>query len=285
VFDCEIRVKRIIFRFKADYPWKLIVSEMEIFENVNHNDHTSFLKSNHPSLLVVVTSRLHSLSRRLAIRHTISRWIKTDPRVHLLFALGDGSDLSAQMEAEAFGDILLLELRDTYDNLTNKTFSILRWAESVINYIEFLMKIDDDSFVQFDRLLMMLLSLKSKYLYVGHIFTNSRVIKDKNFKYFELDYEGQYYPPYASGSGYVLSSSLITKINNYEAPVRLRNEDVSVGASINSLNVSVKMHHSSLFFPEGSLKCVVDAYLLHRQSIQSFYTYFSNLRQNGVICS
>jgi len=243
-------------------------------------------------LVVVVTTTTNGSNGgrnvRDIIRQTLGKQVHGLP-VRILFAVARPKDASSIFkELEEFNDIVQLDIEDSYDGLSAKTFEVLRWVSSSCVRARYFMKIDDDSYVQFGILIDELISHNNKeYLYMGHFFFNQEVYHDPAEKNFEPYYDGNRYPPYASGSGYILSMPLVNHLVNSEYThgpnMRLiRNEDALLGLWLAGLNISTV--HSDLFFPEPPAFCRPDAILLHRQRTQDFISYHRNYLQRGTIC-
>ncbi|NWH17117.1 B3GT4 galactosyltransferase, partial [Grus americana] len=73
-------------------------------------------------------------------------------------------------EAARHGDLLQGAFADTYANLTRKTLFLLHWATSRCPAVPFLLKADDDVFVNLPALTNYLASLPdSRRLYLGRV--------------------------------------------------------------------------------------------------------------------
>ena len=240
-------------------------------------------------LFVAVTTAAGSRQRRDIIRNTLMELATHDGRVKLMFALSRSQDLSILQEAEVYKDIFLLDSLESYDTLSDKSLKIFQWVTLHCRSTDYFMKIDDDSFVQFKPLLEKLMEIQTKFVYMGHIFTNQEVYHDKKEKNYEPYFDGKFYPPYASGSGYIMSSDLLRYISSRQHEVDfpgwklIRNEDAALGLWLTGLNVS--LIHAPDFFPEPPAECRSDAILLHRQSDAAFIHYFDSLLKHGNICA
>ena len=99
-------------------------------------------------------SAVNSSERRNLIRKT---WAKeqTDLPVEIIFVIGkneleENQDL-IEKEANEYHDILQEDFIDTYNNLTLKSMFILKFARK-LDFMKYLMKVDDDSYVNLKRL-------------------------------------------------------------------------------------------------------------------------------------
>ncbi|XP_068781968.1 beta-1,3-galactosyltransferase 5-like isoform X1 [Struthio camelus] len=151
-----------------------------------------------------------------------------------------------QREQQEFGDILVGNYKDTYRNLTLKVMHGLKWASEQCRPC-YILKTDDDCFVNTDRLPTFLAELNTARtgLYVGSLFSQEKrqVIREPSSKWYvsRQDYRPDKYPPYASGIGYVLSLDAAEKI--LEAARRVRPipvEDAYVGILAEEAGVRAK---------------------------------------------
>ena len=127
-------------------------------------------------------------NRRKLVRQT---WLKhiQDPHYHrgLLdvisygFIIGQTSNQAAQKaieeESKKYGDILQVEMDDTYRNLTRKTVSILNWVNSNCAHADFAIKIDDDVYVNVHNLATVLAKLSPEEVSLYGQFAASNVFR------------------------------------------------------------------------------------------------------------
>ena len=204
-------------------------------------------------LVIVVTSRPSSIYQRLAIRNS---WGRPDSVInqHLfkdkkfdfisIFAIGQTPNKITQniieKESQGFGDILQLFYIDSYENLTNKTLLTLEWL-SYNCEPKFVLKTDDDCFVNLLSLEPWLHTLKSDILYVGKRNVHMPVIrnpKHRNYVAVE-DFSEKYYEPYCSGGGYILSGKVLKNLTGKAKFFKqIRNEDAFKGIVMNFMNIS-----------------------------------------------
>mmetsp|Transcript_46027 Transcript_46027/g.99962 ORF Transcript_46027/g.99962 Transcript_46027/m.99962 type:complete len:357 (-) Transcript_46027:51-1121(-) len=177
-----------------------------------------------PLLFIGVISAPANSARRADVR---ASWMK-DPLVtdnvlvQTVFVVGQpepGSQVAAALESEQqeHGDILLLPVQDTYEDLTKKTLTFLQWFlgdmlgdEGMVRSpgAKYVLKLDDDTYPHLGRLLQLLVTRPDSYTYMG-LFHRCAAVKriGKNAESPE-DFGDNLFPTYASGSGYVLSSAL-----------------------------------------------------------------------------
>ncbi|XP_058520605.1 beta-1,3-galactosyltransferase 4 isoform X1 [Ochotona princeps] len=228
-----------------------------------------------PFLLILVCTAPENLNQRNAIRASWGGVREARGlRVRTLFLLGEpgwpqpargshGHDLA--WESATQGDILQAAFRDSYRNLTLKTLSGLNWAHKYCSMARYILKTDDDVYVNVPELVSELVqrgrwerSMQTQgpaahgekkredslalgaqavpLLYLGRV--HWRVSPSRLPGGRHRVSEEQWpqalgpFPPYASGTGYVLSASavqLILKVAGRTPPLPL--EDVFVGVS------------------------------------------------------
>lgn len=130
-----------------------------------------------------------------------------------LFVLGAPTAPSEQpalrAEAERHGDLLQGAFADTYANLTRKTAFLLRWATSRCPAAPFILKADDDVFVNLPALTNYLASFRRAppRLYLGRIHWWVRPQRDPRGRHHvpAAVYPAATFPLYCSGTAYVLS--------------------------------------------------------------------------------
>ena len=98
-------------------------------------------------LLIMVPSAVSNFEQRDAIRRTWGNVSTTKPTVLLKFVLGKSKDTVhqslAKTENSIYNDILFEEILETYENLSQKSISLLRWASTNCKGVKYLLKIDD----------------------------------------------------------------------------------------------------------------------------------------------
>ena len=187
-------------------------------------------------LLVFVISSSSNFLERETIRKTwASAQIKINLSWTVVFVLGKPSDQATQgkiqEEANEKKDILQGDFLDNKKTLPLKTIMALRWASHVRS--EYILKTDDDMYVNVARLTNWLRSRDSKrWLYAGKRRENATVVRLRLASYpvaYEEFSESQY-PFYCYGGFYILSGNVLPKL--YEAHEKHRLfpvEDAYVG--------------------------------------------------------
>lgn len=174
--------------------------------------HTTTLKSIKPlnaptiKLLVIIISAVQNQDRRNAIRET---WAHVNGDVKVLFITSH--DQLLNKESEVHNDILKVDIPDEYQLLSLK---LLKSFNSVVNInFEYLLKCDDDTFVNIPKVVDELDHVPKNKFYWGYFNGNAHIFKTGKWKETGWILCDKYLP-YALGGGYVLSKDLVTYIVN-----------------------------------------------------------------------
>lgn len=155
-------------------------------------------------LLVLVLSAVKNHNRRDAIRET---WAQAKENYKIIFVLSRDKLLNA--EKLLHNDILEVDILDEYSLLTPKVLESFN-AVSDLNF-GYLLKCDDDSFVNIPLIFNELEHVPQNKLYWGFFNGNANIKTRGKFKETEWVLCDKYLP-YAMGGGYILSKDLIIHI-------------------------------------------------------------------------
>ncbi|XP_053476674.1 UDP-GalNAc:beta-1,3-N-acetylgalactosaminyltransferase 2 isoform X3 [Ictalurus furcatus] len=134
-----------------------------------------------------------------------------------------------QEESHTYGDIIFVDVVDTYRTVPYKLLYFYKWAVRNADF-SLLLKTDDDCYINVDEVLMNIdyKSLMRSNLWWGN-FRQSWAV-DRVGKWQELEYTSPVYPAFACGSGYVVSRDLVEWLaSNAEKLKVYQGEDVSMG--------------------------------------------------------
>ena len=144
-------------------------------------------------------------------------------------------------EQASHGDIVMLDqLVDSYQNLTNKTVQTMKWTARHVNFTYY-MKCDDDSYPLLNTIVSELQERRQTgRFYWGHFFVHFYVpTRGKNLD--KRWFLTNQYMPFAIGGAYILSGDLVHLIVGLEKCLQLyQNEDVSVGLWLASYQIERK---------------------------------------------
>ncbi|XP_005986056.1 beta-1,3-galactosyltransferase 6 [Latimeria chalumnae] len=237
-------------------------------------------------LVVLITTGPKYTERRSIIRST---WLSThEPDILCRFVIGTTGLLqedlqNLELENARHHDLLLLpDLKDSYENLTNKILHMYSWLDQNVNF-KFVLKADDDTFARLDVIKEELQTKEPKKLYWGFFSGRGRVKsagKWKESTWLLCDY----YLPYALGGGYVLSSDLVHYIRISKDFLKVwQSEDVSLGVWL--APVDVKRVHDPRFDTEYKSRGCNNKYIVtHKQSIEDMLEKHQTLIKEGKLC-
>jgi len=163
-----------------------------------------------------------------------STWTKTnsqDFRVQLVFLLGKSPSLAAQVQIERenneFNDIVQGDFVDSYRNLSYKSIMANTWVSHFCRQAEFVLKVDDDMFVDMYELFVFTRQFLKTNPYINSSFLVCPVAqggspnRDPNTKWY-VSYEDLsksengtndvVYPPYCSGNIHLTNLGTAAKL-------------------------------------------------------------------------
>ncbi|MBN3320300.1 B3GL2 acetylgalactosaminyltransferase, partial [Atractosteus spatula] len=138
-------------------------------------------------------------------------------------------DAALQRESHQHGDMVFVDVVDTYRNVPSKLLQFYKWAVRNADF-DLLLKTDDDCYIDVDAVLMKIdhKGLRRRNFWWGN-FRQSWAV-DRTGKWQELEYASPAYPAFACGSGYVASKDLIQWLaDDAERLKAYQGEDVSMG--------------------------------------------------------
>jgi hypothetical protein len=241
--------------FQVDFEY--ILEPKQIFQ-VKTIDSTlqpsSDEDTNSIDLLILIDSVDDHQAQRNAIRETWASISRNDRwKVSHVFLLGvsrDRRNLTKALTDEhiQYQDIVQADFVDTYSNLTLKTKMGLQWATSRCAHARYVMKTDDDMWLNIPSIMAWLdmVGQRLQTAIGGNVNANTRPYRGKWGKY-DLsvsEYPHAVYPNYCAGRAYVTSMSVAKQIVNVSNDIPFfKFEDVYIGLCIQALG------YSTLSFP------------------------------------
>lgn len=173
-----------------------------------------------PELIILISSISNHFTERTLIRNTWGSIAKGD-RVRYIFVLGCASVeesviLKLSRESQTHHDIIQGSFEETYTNLPYKTMFSLAFAVKFCPGVKYVMKTDDDMFINIANLLHVLQKTNMDKTIIGDCIQSASVIRNP-FSKWRISYsvyKNNKYPPFCSGTGYVMTTktaSLLTK--------------------------------------------------------------------------
>jgi hypothetical protein len=253
-------------------------------------------------LLIIVISAPANFLQRKAIRLTWGTYTQRSD-INIAFLLGQANqpNITASLlkETALYKDIIQANFQDSYQNLTLKTMTMLEWTSSHCSKAEYLLKSDDDMFINVDNLLQFIDKLdkvdrsRSEPKIYGHLVRNGEPDRRETSKFF-LSYDqfsGNTFPDYVTGPAYLFSSTLIAQ-SFFEKGLEARfnpMEDVFVtGVIAEVLNVSRVEVAEFQSFPirlEMTNNCELSKYIsIHRVSYPEQFEIWRRLSDEKTEC-
>ncbi|KAL0268796.1 UNVERIFIED_CONTAM: hypothetical protein PYX00_010611 [Menopon gallinae] len=165
-------------------------------------------------VVIVITSAPKHAEARSAIRQTWGHYqLRKD--VAIAFIVGRSPDVKESVireENDLYGDIILANFVDSYNNLTLKTVSILEWVDNYCGQAKFVLKTDDDMFINIPKLLQFIGNhLKDKRKIFGKLAKKWKPIRKKTSKYYVSvkQYRNSLFPDFTTGPAYLMTSDVI----------------------------------------------------------------------------
>lgn len=204
-------------------------------------------------LVIIIMSAPTHLEARMAIRQTWGHFGQRSD-ISILFMLGATMDSKVETilrkEQKTYNDVIRGKFLDSYSNLTLKTISTLEWVDNYCSKVKFLLKTDDDMFINVPRLQAFTIKhARDKNVIFGRLAKKWKPIRNKKSKYFvsQAQFKHAVFPDFTTGPAYLLSSDIVRKL--YDAALDqtyLKLEDVFV-TGIVADKLGIKRTHANEF--------------------------------------
>lgn len=205
-------------------------------------------------LLIIIMSAPTHIEARTAIRQTWGHYGQRKD-VGIMFLLGATTDAKIEKilkrEEDIYGDMIRARFLDSYSNLTLKTVSILEWVDTYCSEAKFVLKTDDDMFINVPRLLAFVRKhANDKNVIFGRLAKKWKPIRSKKSKYYVSmsQYKQSVFPDFTTGPAYLMSSAIVPRL--YAAALDhtyLKLEDVFITGII-AHSLGIKRAHATEFF-------------------------------------
>ncbi|XP_071110817.1 beta-1,3-galactosyltransferase 1-like [Haliotis cracherodii] len=187
-------------------------------------------------VVAIVPSKPSHFQERQAIRETWGSQFNKNEKLKLIFLSGLAEEITNKnisVERETFFDVVQANFIDSYKNLTRKTNAMLQWSKQFCSQARFVMKIDDDVFLESGNLIRMLQLMEGEpRAIIGYARDpEEEPIRDNSNKWYlsRDQYPFERFPRFVHGPSYVISRDLVTDLYEISrhAP-RIYLEDVYV---------------------------------------------------------
>lgn len=173
------------------------------------------LCQDNPFFIIIVCSSLDNFIPRRIIRNTWIQDAKKLKNVNAYFLVGTtfnyNNSIALDEESEKYEDIIQYDFLDSYYNLTLKSVLLLKWINNYCQNVSYVMKIDDDVFLQVSNLVDYLSNIRNYNLLMGFKVHSAAPVQNINSKWFMplAGYSKSVYPDYLAGPGYVMGRNAI----------------------------------------------------------------------------
>ena len=191
------------------HPFTYIINE----PNICHNKDIF--------LIVYVHTAPTHYKRRMVIRQTWGNQNHYDKEIRVIFMMGKTADPlkmqnSVYFESEQYGDIVQEDFLDTYRNLTYKGVAGLKWISKYCRHAKFVLKTDDNIFVNMFTLLRHFKSRDklrmNRGLLMCLVWYKMHVMRKGKWKVRENEFKDSIYPTYCSGSAFSMSTDVAVSL-------------------------------------------------------------------------
>lgn len=217
-------------------------------------------------ILILITTAYTHVRERATLRKTwLTRTKQNTAKVRYAFILGLSANSQLRKyvarESEIYRDIVMADFMDSYSNLTYKTIAAFNWARHWCGHTKFVMKTDDDMYVNIENLIA--LTVRFRGLLQTRIMGSCKQqspVRISTSQYFisEEQYPYSDYPTVCSGTGYVTSIRVIERITNVSPNVPyFPLEDVYVAFCLNKLGLGTRRYQGFLStVPRSAPLCI-----------------------------
>lgn len=225
-------------------------------------------------LLILVSSATSNAKRRRDIRESWGVDTSVNPRWRTVFLVAQTSNPmeldSLSRESEIYGDLVRAKYHDNYFNQTLKIQMGFEWAVRYCKF-SFLLKINDDTFVDTRALLALLKdpNTPQEKLYMGRVAPRAVPQRSGKFGVSKEEYSGKFYPPFCPGFGIVFSVDVVTLfVDLFHTIPAFKLDDVYLG--LLAAKAGVKATHQSGFdvHPKPAVKCTTMKDTLVRNGVE-----------------
>jgi hypothetical protein len=182
---------------------------------------------------ILVTSAPSHAGQRDTIRQTWGHFaLRRDVRVAFVVGSSDDTKIDRKVADESllYGDVIQFSFVDSYNNLTSKVLSMLQWASKYCGATKFLLKTDDDMFINVPVLLNFLRARENvTNVIYGRMAAKWKPARSKKSKWFVTtsEYKNKFYPNFVTGPAYLMSYDCVGKLlKQAEGATLFKLEDV-----------------------------------------------------------
>ncbi|XP_006821578.1 beta-1,3-galactosyltransferase 5-like [Saccoglossus kowalevskii] len=229
--------------------WKVYYFRPDNASTADFNQSTLGYCHDSVFLITMVITHHDNWVQRMVIRETWGGVKKvSDKTIVNVFVLAQTNNKvmanRLRQENEEHHDMVVLNFKDHYLNLTLKTLQSLYLVTKYCPAAEYILKADDDVFINYFSLVPFLSKSPRKDYAVGFKHYKATPVRWRKSKWFTPKhiYRERVYPPYLAGTAYVMSRDVALRVHNVATAVTfLPWEDVFVGLCMRKLKITPLM--------------------------------------------
>ncbi|KAL3836304.1 hypothetical protein ACJMK2_021741 [Sinanodonta woodiana] len=230
------------------YPTKYVIDGKDICNG-----------SSPPYLLVFVLSLPKNTEERRAIRETWGSVINKNNNslnvsARMMFMLGKMGDeitqnKSLREESDKHKDIVQVDIMESRYNLTRKMMSGLQWIKTYCNSVKYILKTDDDTFINAARFAEYLLRTPNinNVTIHGWVYTHGLVRRDGKYKVKVEEYPKSVFPHLTCGTSFILPFDVIPDMLDIAGRVPYCPVDDAFMTGVLRTILGLKIQHSADF--------------------------------------
>ncbi|XP_002742194.1 beta-1,3-galactosyltransferase 1-like [Saccoglossus kowalevskii] len=261
----------------------------EFLENPSHRC------LNSPFIVIITPSRPQNPEGRRVIR-SMRKHVEviSERAIVQLFIMGTSGKTSLEdlrNESRLHNDIILVDFIDTYKNLSLKTLMLLKWVNNYCQQTKYILKADDDVYVNLPNLVRLLVSAPTEGYVVGNVHSFSPPIRSKWSKNYVSveDWPEKLYPPFPFGFAYAFSVDIAARVYQTALSIKLfPMEDVYIGIILKQIDVKPVKNKMFVEFPdiftEKSFFCPNETIVMHMHGSRSLTHYYKELSSQTGEC-
>lgn len=156
-----------------------------------------------------------------------------------------------------YGDLIQCKARDTYTNLTLKSIAALEWTRQYCPWAKYLLKTDDDMFIDIRRLLRFIDKVETEEITKSGVNIPRSLEQVEQSEFYSMDADG-FETPSASDFDIDLPPTIWGRLAHGWRPIRQQNSKYYVSRSI----------YAGRVYPDF---CTGPAYLMTRSAVNPLY--------------
>lgn len=244
-------------------------------------------------LLMLIITSPENRERRMMIRQTWGNHnFSSTPTVQKVFVTGRPNTTTLQnaleYESDLYQDILQADFGESYYNLTHKTIMALQWVTHFCRSTVFVLKVDDDVFINVFRLLPLVkymnMTAENKNILMCQVNMKAKVYRTGKYKVSEEEYAGDYYPPFCLGPAYLMSLDVAERLFfSSKSTAAFKLEDVYTTGFL-AAKVGIRHRQFGHAYVVGGEHYHKLKYAFSRKGYRVFvFSHFKSLRLGNVL--